>query len=1698
MRKKSVSAFLLYLLLLALVLAPMSPSLAATATPTASEVEIGPIVNAASLNAVYYPLFVPGDAVSATPTTVGTPFAIYVTAQGQDPNSLYNIRCRLGPTLAQYHHWTGVNWGVGESSYVTSFPFTTDAGGNWSGWLVNKVYISTAGTPTDSVGLQPRMRKAGSSTNIYPSTITINRMTMTATGYGGWVEGHAYQNGQPLANQIVVVKNASDQIVGTYITENNNVVEGYTSTDTGYYKVAVPAGTGFAVELWDRQTNALMGRQTGVDVTAGAVTPNIDLTAGNPPTLTWTGEPGYIADGLDPETGTPSTTFTYRVKYVHPDNTPPATNNPKVCIFKDASEIAGSPFPLTYVSGTPTPGEIYSYACTLPAGNYSYRFTATDSVGLVAVGAATALMIGPVVYGDSTAPTLFNLHPARYSSTYNLTPTISFQYQDSDSGVDLTSVQLVLDGLDLTAASTQTSSQLTFVPTIDLSFGTHTATAYARDLAGNGSTLSWTFTIITSLASPEHYLGDIHSHTSYSDGAGLPSDAYTYARDTANIDFLAITDHSNSLTTTEWDDERTQADTFNATGTFVALAGFEWTHTQDGHINVYNTDTYVSRNDASYDTLAEFYGWLKVQPTAIAEFNHPFSNQEFQGFAYDPAVDAKITMQEVGNGSPPYSYARLEPTYIYALDKGWHVGATNNQDNHAANWGFPPNNLTGIVADQLSRDEVLSAMRSMRTYGTEDRDLHLSFQVNNYWMGTTIECAAGALLQFSATVSDVDDPISLLQIITSGGTVLDSQTVSATSYTWNLSYTNPGGGNWYYLKVTEADGDIAISSPIWTASADIDLRVTGFSASPLPAFPGVLTTLTAYISNYGLFPGNGLTVSFYQGTPTTGILLGTSTLTVPAGQTLSATTSWTPTTAGTQILTVVLTAPPEDPPLDNVATLNLRVVGQNGKKVLLDRYHKNDYAGTTNLGNLTEVVDLLRFNGYQVLENATAITPSSLDGIDVLIVTYPQSGSGQLDFSTDELNAVRAFVLGGKALLFAGKSNHLETPTRYNDFLTSLGVGININGDNIYDKTNTYGYDWSVNLFNFPPTPSGIADQISNVRFFSGASLIKPDKTPLVSNTASNLEVLAFANVASYDEDDVTGATHVTTGYYTYSYASHPSGATMPAMAVQTLPAGGRVAVLGRAIFSNYELGNWQEGQAACNNEAFTVNLVDWLANYNRVLSIAQARQETTPYSPDRLGQTMTVRGVVTAGSGTFFDVLYLQDATGGISVFGSIPSDKVIPLGAVLQVTGVLDQYNNDLELKFNDFYQDFLWVGWTTPVVPQTLGTGPAMLRSNEGLLVEITGIVTQILDAGSCLIDDGSGPALVFIDGYIGQLPAGLQVGDTLQAVGLTGEFAGGHRLRVRDPSELVFFHATFTLTYNAGANGTITGPTPQTVNYGLDGSAVTAVPNPGYHFLSWDDGILTATRTDTNVTADHTFTANFTTAIDSFTLTYTAGANGTITGPTPQTVNYGASGTLVTAVPNPGYHFLSWDDGVLTATRTDTNVTANIDVTANFAIDTFTTPKSSKQGVLVELIALKAKVTDKQNGKKLDEAIKHLTASLTPSWWNGDARLQVKEGEKVFNEEMDAVKELCGLIKDKKSSTNKALLLSFVDRIVEADRLLAVVAIADATGGNPKDIAKANVELGKGSADAALGNYESAIQHYLNAWKLAQDAIKPPKK
>jgi len=134
---------------------------------------------------------------------------------------------------------------------------------------------------------------------------------------------------------------------------------------------------------------------------------------------------------------------------------------------------------------------------------------------------------------------------------------------------------------------------------------------------------------------------------------------------------------------------------------------------------------------------------------------------------------------------------------------------------------------------------------------------------------------------------------------------------------------------------------------------------------------------------------------------------------------------------------------------------------------------------------------------------------------------------------------------------------------------------------------------------------------------------------------------------------------------------------------------------------------------------------------------------------------------------------------------------------------------------------------------------------------------------------------------------------------------------------------------TLTYTAGAGGTISGTTPQTVNYGANGTAVTAVPATNYIFVNWSDTNTINPRTDTNVTGNIAVTANF--VFNKFLVTFKNWDETTLGTP-----SYVTSGGTATAPSNPtytGYTFTGWN-------RVLTNITATTTIMATRSIDHYT--------------------------------------------------------------------------------------------------------------------------------------------------------------
>ncbi len=142
--------------------------------------------------------------------------------------------------------------------------------------------------------------------------------------------------------------------------------------------------------------------------------------------------------------------------------------------------------------------------------------------------------------------------------------------------------------------------------------------------------------------------------------------------------------------------------------------------------------------------------------------------------------------------------------------------------------------------------------------------------------------------------------------------------------------------------------------------------------------------------------------------------------------------------------------------------------------------------------------------------------------------------------------------------------------------------------------------------------------------------------------------------------------------------------------------------------------------------------------------------------------------------------------------------------------------------------------------------------------------------------------------------------------------------------------------YTLKYNSAVNGSLEGDTIQTVERFYDGTPITAIPNAGYTFLKWGDGILDNPRTDKNVTRNISIKAFFK-KVNYYTLVYTSGDHGYLLGDSIQTVEEFADGASIEAIPESGYLFSKWSDGVTDNPRTDRDVQGDIAVTAEFEKD-----------------------------------------------------------------------------------------------------------------------------------------------------------------
>jgi len=1008
----------------------------------------------------------------------------------------------------------------------------------------------------------------------------------------------------------------------------------------------------------------------------------------------------------------------------------------------------------------------------------------------------------------------------------------------------------------------------------------------SRENCIDSDPISFTYTAKKAAGGEKNYFGQIHSHTTNSDGAGTLTEAYEWARDDAKLDFFAVTDHSNSFDTANKDDK---AGTYNlgaynssnakwqagkaaaaaaaVPGEYVSLYGFEMTWSGGpGHINTYATEGFVSRNNAELNSktndagLKAYYELLKLHPESISQFNHPgntFGN--FSGFAYyDPVIDQRITLLEVGNGEGAIGSGGYFPSYEQydmALDKGWHVAPTNNQDNHKALWGNANTTRTVVYTNDFTTEGIYQAMRDMRVYATEDANLDIVYTLNGEMLGTILNTVpAEAVFKVEAKNIAGSNKVSSIAIITNGGVEAYKQTFGTAEAAMDYIMDAPGSG-YYYIKVVQEDGRIAVTAPVWLGKAD-NVGISGFTSSTSTPVTTEELTLTTEVFNN---EDSAVTLNSVKYQIKGGEVIADNTLntSIAASSSVSHTQSFTPTEARkTKIIaTVTMTIKGTEKTFTKELELNVKDI-ETLSFIGIDASHLNEYVAGNykdSMGNFSEIAMRYGLRSVILKTSDEFIAATANPKFKMFIITAPTrrldpaSGITHKTYSQAELDAISAFAGQGKPVVITGWGDYYESYAyvepglenhmagQQNKLLEAIGSTLRLGDDEAKDEVNNGGQSQRLYLTDYNGKVSPLLEGLLEGQKFSqygGSTLYAIDSngTPAHELPASVTPIVSGHDTTYSSDDDKDGYGLADTSTRLPRYGDSPDAGKGTGKVLLTASeeidhgngVTSRVIVSGGAFMSNFEIKNTALNNPAdaYSNEVILQNL---LASTEEITITPIAEVKTAAE-----GTEFTIEGTATVsvydGSSEnntgFFDSIYVQDATGGINLF---PVADEIQAGQRIRVNGVVSSYQGEVQLAVTDIK---IIDPAIVPVLPTVVSTKDAMAAANTGRLIKTSGIVTHIVSEpngviNQITIDDGTGAAIVYINAYItpGKSLSFVTVGTNISVMGLgsigenytsTTEFLP--RIRVRDRGEIKPAAATLSIgaesTGGAGRTRTIT--------------------------------------------------------------------------------------------------------------------------------------------------------------------------------------------------------------------------------------------------------------------------------------------------
>ncbi|MBC6111925.1 gliding motility-associated C-terminal domain-containing protein [Pedobacter fastidiosus] len=345
------------------------------------------------------------------------------------------------------------------------------------------------------------------------------------------------------------------------------------------------------------------------------------------------------------------------------------------------------------------------------------------------------------------------------------------------------------------------------------------------------------------------YYGNLHSHSSYSDGnkddlTKKPEDDYAFAKNSMNLDFLGISEHNHTqagMSLASWQpgiDAAKKA----TTSTFVAMHGMEWgVISGGGHVIVYGIDSLIgweSGENQIYVPKSVYTGTTGLFRiinrhglNAVATLAHP-NTTDYNNISatYDLSADSAIVGTALESGpafstnvtySDPASSMSYLSYYNRMLARGYHLGASIDHDNHNLTFGRHTRARLVVLAPALTENDLLDAIKKMRFYASQDSAAKIVFTINKQPVGSIFKTAGAPIIEVNSITTSPVTSIKILYGTPGSGTNPVELTAGAST---SLTYTDNALTNlatgYYYADIVEADGSRIITSPIWYTRDD--------------------------------------------------------------------------------------------------------------------------------------------------------------------------------------------------------------------------------------------------------------------------------------------------------------------------------------------------------------------------------------------------------------------------------------------------------------------------------------------------------------------------------------------------------------------------------------------------------------------------------------------------------------------------------------------------------------------------------------------------------------------------------------------------------------------------------------------------------------------------------------------------------------